>query len=113
MEGTPMAGKHVMEVRLGRPPARVSNQQSWSSQAPKASNRPAASRSGNRGGSQQRHREGRPRDLAIIAEPVEDDEDDDEGYLILDAYQDDRKGVLRQFSAAPCSHSRLVATSDP
>lgn len=90
-----MANKHVMDARNFRPgpPARPSNQQSWGPAPQKASNRPAAPRSSNRGGSQQRHREGRPRDVAQKAESFDDEEEEDDSYLILDAYQDDRKGV--------------------
>lgn len=91
-----MANKHVMDARFARagPPARSANQPSWGPPTQKSSNRPAAPRSASRGAPQQRHREGRPRDVPQKSDAGEDDEDDYEGELLLDAYQDDRKGVL-------------------
>lgn len=119
MEATPMAGKHVMDIRLSRVPARASSShQSWSSSAQhKGTNRPAASRGQNRGGSQHRNREGRVRDVQQKSSIDEEDEEDDETSLILDAYQDDRKGVLQEEewsgSNTHTSFSRGADTRDP
>lgn len=91
MDSAPMAGKHVVDIRLSRAPARASNQ-SIPAQASKPSNRASAPRTPiNRGGSQARIREGKPRELWPSS--GDDDEEEDYSHLLLDAYQDDRKGV--------------------
>lgn len=90
-----MAGKHIVDIRLNRPPSRNTNQQ-LPQQSSKGSNRPISQRPpNNRGGIQARNREGRPRDLEKSSDFGEDEEEEDYSQLILDAYQDDRKGVRR------------------